>query len=200
MKQLIGIAVGILMIAICFYGIAYQVYINRQIDSLETQVVLSYQTGIEHGRQEERAKAMEYMERYREQIAEVLNGYEHCDDPDRWAAWIMQYAYAYKVPSIILLGKICQESSCNAEAVSSCGAVGLTQIRWRFWSEFLQEKGIAYTEKDLFDPETSIQAGAAILSYLIERYGDLQGALQHYSGGAQKYFSKIIARATKVEF
>lgn len=196
MRRMIGISVGILMIAICFYGIAYHFYINRQIDFLETQVVLSYQTGIEHGRQEERAKAMEYMERYREQIAEVLSGYEHCDDPDRWAAWIMQYAYAYKVPSIILLGKICQESSCNRQAVSSVGAVGLTQVQWRFWGDFLKDRGIAYHEKDLFDPETSIHAGAAILSFLIEKHGDLQGALQHYSGGATEYFAKIIARAT----
>ncbi len=117
-------------------------------------------------------------------------------DPEQWAAWVIQYAYAYNVPSIVLLGKICQESSCNRQAVSSVGAVGLTQVRWRFWGDFLKDRGIAYHEKDLFDPETSIHAGAAILSYLIEKHGDLQGALRRYSGGATEYFAKVIARAT----
>ncbi len=82
MKRLISASLGILVFAIVFYGVSYMLHTNRQIDTLETQVVTMYHTGVEHGRQEERAKAMEYLNRYREQIAEVLRGYKRCEEPE----------------------------------------------------------------------------------------------------------------------
>jgi soluble lytic murein transglycosylase-like protein len=89
---------------------------------------------------------------------------------------------------------VMQESSCNPKAVSKTGAKGLTQIDWRWWGSFLQDLGIAQDEADLFDPETSIEAGAAILAHLIDRYGSIERALEHYSGGAREYSQKIMHR------
>ena len=90
---------------------------------------------------------------------------------------------------------VLQESSGKPNARSRCGAVGLTQIRWVCWGDALIKAGIAQTEADLLDPETSVEAGAYILRYLLDKYdGDLQEALKHYSGNATEYTEKVIRR------
>jgi len=91
---------------------------------------------------------------------------------------------------------VLQESSGKATARSNCGAVGLTQVRWRFWGETLISAGICVTEADLLMPETAIEAGAYILRTLLDRYGDIDGALRHYSGNARGYVDKVIGRVT----
>lgn len=114
----------------------------------------------------------------------------------KYARWTVESAYKYQIPVIILAGLITQESSCRADAVSATGAIGLTQVDWRWWGEFLQARGIAQKRAELFNPRISIEAGAAILAHLIKQYGDIEKALNHYSGGARQYVSKICKRAT----
>jgi len=58
----------------------------------------------------------------------------------------------------------------------------------------LSEYGVAKTEMDLHDPETSIEAGACILRHLLDRYGDIHEALRHYSGNARNYTDKVMGR------
>lgn len=115
-------------------------------------------------------------------------------EAEQYARWVLQYAAKHRVPALVLAGMVMQESSCNPKAVSKTGAKGLTQIDWRWWGSFLQDLGIAQDEADLFDPETSIEAGAAILAHLIDRYGSIERALEHYSGGAREYSQKIMHR------
>jgi soluble lytic murein transglycosylase-like protein len=89
---------------------------------------------------------------------------------------------------------VLQESSGKPTARSRCGAVGLTQIRWRYWGETLKDAGICEKESDLLEPETSIEAGAFILRTLLDRYGDIHEALRHYSGNARNYTDKVMGR------
>ncbi len=194
-KQTFRLCCVLLIVASLFCGYAY---VNRQketIAQLRLNVGQAFSAGYEQGRVHEQIKAMEVIRRLEGNLAHILTQYPLCSDPEQWAAWITQYSYAYKVPSVILLGIICQESSCNPRAESRVGAAGLTQIRWRFWGAFLAEQGIADKREDLFDPETAIHAGAAILGHLLDKYdGDIQQTLDHYSGNAKDYYRRVVKR------
>lgn len=116
-------------------------------------------------------------------------------DASNYARWVVEAASRYQVPTIILAGMMLQESSANPEAISNAGARGLTQVRWKHWGATLRSLGIVQSEQDLHDPRKSIEAGAAILGILLDRYqGDIQKALRHYSGGATRYQEKIVRR------
>jgi len=194
-KHILRLCCTILVVACLFYGYAYVKHQQRVIAQLRMNVGLAFNKGYEQGRVYEQIKAMETIRRLEGSLANILSQYPHCTDPEQWTAWITQYSYTYQVPSIVLLGVICQESSCNPKAVSHVGAVGLTQIRWRFWGEFLAEQGIADKRDDLFNPETAIHAGAAILGHLLDKYdGDIHEALDHYSGGAKDYYRSVVKR------
>lgn len=114
-------------------------------------------------------------------------------DPERYTQWVYRYAIKYGVSPRVLAGMIMQESSCDRHAVSSAGAVGLTQIIYRYWKREISS--VAKTRAELFDPEKSIEAGALVLSILLNRYGNYRDALDHYSGGATSYFKKVLRRA-----
>ena len=195
LKTYIILSLTILLFAVSFYGFSYTTHQKHVIAQLRLNVGRAFTAGHEQGRMEEQVRALEAMRRFEGSLAAVLKQYRHCLNPEQWAAWITQYAYAYQVPSVILLGLICQESSCNPAAESHVGAVGLTQIQWQFWGDFLTERKVADKREDLFRPEVSIHAGAAILGHLMDKYdGDIQKALDHYSGGASDYYHKIVAR------
>jgi len=128
-----------------------------------------------------------------EELTVLFARYRHADAPN-YARWVVYYSAKYRVPQVILAGMVLQESSGKPNARSSCGAVGLTQIRWKYWGETLISAGICVTEADLLVPETAIEAGAYILRTLLDRYGDIDGALKHYSGNARNYTDKVIGR------
>lgn len=114
-------------------------------------------------------------------------------DPERYTYWVYKYSIKYGVSPRVLAGMIMQESSCDRHAISSAGAVGLTQIIYKYWKREISS--IAGARADLFDPEKSIEAGALILSVLLNKYGNYRDALDHYSGGATSYFKKVLLRA-----
>jgi hypothetical protein len=102
--------------------------------------------------------------------------------------------YAYKILQCsddsvshdILTALIVVESSADAEAVSSMGALGLTQVMPHIWN---------YDMKTLRNPYLNIEAGSLILKYYVKRYG-LKGGLSAYNsgkkGGAPGYARKVI--------
>ncbi|GEM_PF-6003489 len=133
----------------------------------------------------------------REAVSLVLSRYPAVEDPYECAGWILDAAREFKVPSFVLLGQFCQESSGRANVASSAGCVGVMQVNWAIWGEMLSREGIAGSGSDLKDTRTCIRAGARILRQLIVRYdGDLGEALRHYSGGARRYEEKVFARAS----
>ena len=85
------------------------------------------------------------------------------------------------------------ESSGNPKAVSNKGAYGLMQIRWSIWKDELREQGIAKEKKDLFNSQTNIKAGRYILAHYMEKHdNNLKAALNSYSGGAKRYYEKVM--------
>jgi hypothetical protein len=77
----------------------------------------------------------------------------------------------------ILAATVATESSCNPFAVSSRGAVGLTQVMIRIWSS----KFDFGHDVNLFNKYDSLRTGAAILADSINRYGT-QAGIQRYNG------------------
>jgi hypothetical protein len=84
------------------------------------------------------------------------------------------------------------ESRFNPRAVSSAGAIGLTQV--------MPKTALFYdstvTAKHLFDPDTNLRIGFRFLRDLLARYeGDLRLALLAYNRGPQRV-GDLLARGT----
>ncbi len=101
----------------------------------------------------------------------------------------------YEIDPIMLLAITDVESNFNARAVSSAGAIGLTQIMPRVHAKKINR--MTQTGKSVLDPEISLELGAQIFS----EYRDLQRgneirALQQYNGslkdGQQRYSAKVM--------
>lgn len=85
------------------------------------------------------------------------------------------------------------ESNFVPTAVSSKGAVGLTQVMYDIHKQDLSKLGIAKEKRDLFDVSPAIQAGNLILdSCLVQSKGDVTKALERYLGGQDGAYVKRI--------
>ncbi len=178
------------VVLLCLTDLHLVRVIDTQRDMYARDTVLAYEAGIRHGIEQAVDSSPDV-----EALTTLFARYRHADAPN-FARWVVYYSAKYRVPQIVLAGMVMQESSGRSDARSSCGAVGLTQIRWKYWSETLINAGVCETETDLLVPETAIEAGAYILRTLLDRYGDIDKALRHYSGNARGYTDKVIGRVT----
>ena len=103
----------------------------------------------------------------------------------RYAYKIFQCSDEHVSPDI-LTALIVVESSADSEAVSSKGALGLTQVMPNIWK---------YDKKTLKNPYKNIEAGSSILSYYVKKHG-LKGGLSAYNSGQKsgspRYASKVM--------
>ena len=103
----------------------------------------------------------------------------------RYAYKIFQCSDEHVSPDI-LTALIVVESSADSEAVSSKGALGLTQVMPNIWK---------YDKKTLKNPYKNIEAGSSILSYYVKKHG-LNGGLSAYNSGQKngspRYASKVM--------
>ena len=103
----------------------------------------------------------------------------------RYANKIFQCSDEHVSPDV-LTALIVVESSANPKAVSSKGAVGLTQVMPHIWK---------YDKKTLKNPYKNIEAGSSILRYYVKTHG-LKGGLSAYNCGQKRgslrYASKVM--------
>ena len=171
----------------CILGLNHQVTTLKAMYERDTE--LAYRQGVKHGI----AQAIDVSPDV-EALTVLFSRYPKAN-AHNFARWVVEACATYRVPQLILAGMVMQESSCNPNAVSGCGAKGLTQIRWKFWGAMLKKMGIAEKESDLFNPRISIEAGACIVRYLLDRYdNNIHEALRHYSGSATRYTDKVLGR------
>ncbi len=83
----------------------------------------------------------------------------------------------------ILYAVIYAESSFDAEAESSVGAVGLMQLLPDTAEWLCSREGVEYDESLLTDPEFSIRYGAKFLKILYDRYENWDAAHAAYHAG-----------------
>lgn len=103
--------------------------------------------------------------------------------PLKYENFIVQYANKYGVDPALVAAVILQESRFNPKATSPKGAQGLMQFMPGTASTMAKETG-HWPSYDIYDPETSVEFGAAHLRDLLIKYnGNLDAALAGYNAG-----------------
>ena len=106
------------------------------------------------------------------------------------ARWVHLYSVRFDLSPELVLGIISVESQFDHFALSNVGARGLMQVM-PFWKDELG------SEKDnLFEIETNVRYGCAIIRHYINRYKKLDRALAAYNGslGKNKYPNKVFTQ------
>lgn len=102
--------------------------------------------------------------------------------PLKYENFIVKYSTEYGVDPALVAAVIMQESRFNPKAVSGAGAQGLMQFMPGTAATMAREVG--RTSYDIFDPETSVQFGAAHIRDLLIKYnGNIDAALAGYNAG-----------------
>jgi len=89
-----------------------------------------------------------------------------------------QVAYKYGIDKRLFHALITQESAWNPYAVSSKGALGLTQIM-----PYTGKSECGLDTRVLIEPEYNLHCGAYYLSKLLRRFNDVELALAAYNSG-----------------
>jgi soluble lytic murein transglycosylase-like protein len=90
---------------------------------------------------------------------------------------VAREAVSAGVPANVLAATVAVESECYPLAVSSRGALGLTQVMPKVWSDSFD-----FTQKfNLFNPSDNVYVGARIMATLIRQHGLTRG-VQLYNG------------------
>jgi len=120
--------------------------------------------------------------------------------PLKYEDFIRIYSDKYDVDPALVAAVIFQESRFNPKAVSPMGAQGLMQFMPGTAATMAKETG-RWPKYDIFDPETSVDFGAAHLRDLLVKYnGSVEQALVGYNAGTgtadswirRNIFDKII--------
>lgn len=95
-----------------------------------------------------------------------------------------KYAEEYSVPRVLLFAVIHTESGFQPDAVSSAGAMGLTQITPDTFHWLQTKTGETLPDEALFVPETAIRYGALFYSLLLTEFdNDWYTAVAAYHAG-----------------
>lgn len=103
--------------------------------------------------------------------------------PLKYADYIKTYSVKYNVDPALVAAVILQESRFNPNANSGVGAQGLMQFMPGTAATMAKETG-RWPKYNIYDPETSVEFGAAHLRDLLNKYnGNEQEALTAYNEG-----------------
>ena len=91
----------------------------------------------------------------------------------------------------LLASLIRVESYGNPSAVSSVGAIGLTQIMPATGRDIAAELGIPYSRKMLYDPAINVRMGTYYLRTLLDTFGNIHAALAAYNWGLGHILERI---------
>ena len=112
-----------------------------------------------------------------ERIDSVVTWADRYSVPPRLAGIVLDAAWATATPLELAFRLVGVESAFDSLAVSSKGAIGLTQVLPTTGDEFCPGW-------DLYDPRLNARCGFLYLHHLLEKYdGNLDDALRHYNGG-----------------
>ncbi len=103
--------------------------------------------------------------------------------PKSYSEIVEANAYEYGLDEALLYSLIETESGFNKDAVSSVGAMGLTQILPETFHWLQTKTGEKLSDDALFEPEVSVRYGAYLLGLLAEEFGDTETAVAAYHAG-----------------
>ncbi len=112
------------------------------------------------------------------------------DEAEAIARWVHLYSVRFELSPELVLGLISVESNFDHFAVSNVGARGLMQVM-PFW-----KKELGSPSDNLFEIETNIRYGCAIIRHYIKRYKRIDRALAAYNGslGHSKYPNRVFTQ------
>ncbi|WRS27853.1 lytic transglycosylase domain-containing protein [Oscillospiraceae bacterium MB08-C2-2] len=105
--------------------------------------------------------------------------------PVYYSEQVLRQSQVYDLPPELLYAVIRTESGFNPRAQSSVQARGLTQITPDTfeWIQFRLQEERELDFEDLYNPEISIQYGAALLRLYLDEFGSVETALCAYHAG-----------------
>lgn len=102
----------------------------------------------------------------------------------------------FEIEYPLALAVIEQETSFRNVSGDGGDSQGYMQIQKRWWGELMARIGA----EDLTEPEDNFRTGCAILRELLNKHGDLEGALTAYNSGrpgASRYSRAVMERMQK---
>lgn len=115
---------------------------------------------------------------------------------------VLSCSKKYNIPHGLILGLIEHESNFDHQAVSTSGAIGLTQvlIRWHYdkYTKLVKETNT----KDVFDVSFNVKLGCAVFNEYLQSTKNVRKALLRYIGTDSleynnKYADDVLRRYTK---
>jgi soluble lytic murein transglycosylase len=103
--------------------------------------------------------------------------------PQGFSEYVEKYSALYGVPEYIVYSVIKVESDYQSNAVSHAGAVGLMQITPDTFDWLMLLRRETLDKGLLYDPETNIDYGTFMLSYLYNEFGDWNTVFAAYNAG-----------------
>ena len=103
--------------------------------------------------------------------------------PRQYVALVEENAEAFEIDESLLYAVIKTESGFDKNAVSSVGAMGLTQITPETFQWLQTKTDESYEDEALFEPEVSVYYGAYFLNMLLEEFDSVETALAAYHAG-----------------
>ncbi len=103
--------------------------------------------------------------------------------PQDYSEYVSKYSAQYGVPEPVIYAVIKVESDFASNAVSHAGAIGLMQLTpdTFSWVSMLMKR--SEDSGMLYDPETNIEYGTYLLSYLYMRYNRWDTVFAAYNAG-----------------
>lgn len=114
----------------------------------------------------------------------LFNGYSSLMKkiyPLKYQDEIIKYSKLYELDKYLVFSMIKVESGFNEKAVSSKGAIGLMQITSKTGEYIAKLSGAR--RYDLLDADTNIGFGCYYLSYLLNRFSDIDTVICAYNAG-----------------
>ena len=106
--------------------------------------------------------------------------------PRQYVDLVEENAEQFDIDKSLLYALVKTESGFDKNAVSSVGAMGLTQITPDTFHWLQTKTGEEYEDEELFEPEISVYYGAYFLDMLLEEFGNTETALAAYHAGRGK--------------
>ena len=106
--------------------------------------------------------------------------------PRQYVSLVEENAEAFEIDESLLYAVIKTESGFDKNAVSSVGAMGLTQITPETFQWLQTKTGECYENEALLEPEVSVYYGAYFLNMLLEEFDSVETALAAYHAGRGK--------------
>ncbi len=103
--------------------------------------------------------------------------------PKEYTALVEENCEKNDVSEPLMYALIEAESGYDKNAVSSAGAMGLTQITPETFQWLQTKTGESLSDDKLFDPEISVRYGTLFLGMLLEEFGDTGTSLAAYHAG-----------------